>query len=289
MKKINYLALIAFAATALSTVSCVESSSKYKALVSQRDSIQVVASEIESEYNETLAILGDIQDVFRAIRESEGNLVLDVQNIEGQTKSDRAKISAEVNMIKDLIDQNRAKIKSLNNSLRRSNNKSSALAKTIAKMEAELVARDAAITALQEEIAKYKIAIEGLNTAVATLTTNVADLSTLSDKQKAELAAQTEAINTVWYCFAKSSDLKAGMMRSTKAIAKGEFDNSQFTKGDKTQISSFPLNSKKGKILSSHPINSYELVKGEDKMVTLNILDADKFWSITKYLVVKIK
>ena len=42
----------------------------------------------------------------------------------------------------------------------------------------------------------------------------------------------------------------------------------------------------KGKILSSHPKASYKLTK-ENGEKTLEITDAEAFWSITKYLVIR--
>ena len=50
-----------------------------------------------------------------------------------------------------------------------------------------------------------------------------------------------------------------------------------------------PLNSKKAKLLSVHPADSYTLETGKDGNMTLKINDENNFWKQTKYLVVMIE
>ena len=53
------------------------------------------------------------------------------------------------------------------------------------------------------------------------------------------------------------------------------------------------FNTKKAVVLTNHPANSYNLVKGVDaegaKIVTLEITNPEAFWGVTKYLVVLTK
>ena len=49
-----------------------------------------------------------------------------------------------------------------------------------------------------------------------------------------------------------------------------------------------PVNSKKAKVLSAHPADSYTLETGEDGNLVLKINDEGAFWKQTKYLVVMI-
>ena len=50
----------------------------------------------------------------------------------------------------------------------------------------------------------------------------------------------------------------------------------------------YDLNSKKAKVLSVHPQDSYALEAGEDGMLSLTVKDENSFWKQTKYLVVMI-
>ena len=100
-------------------------------------------------------------------------------------------------------------------------------------------------------------------------------------------------INTVWYCIASAKALKAakvitaGGLFQGKKVLKSEFDNSVFTQVDLRNAVSIPTNSKRVKILSQHPQNSYNLVTGDDKNITIEITNPSKFWSVSKYLVVQ--
>jgi len=66
-------------------------------------------------------------------------------------------------------------------------------------------------------------------------------------------------------------------------------DNSQFIRIDYTQVSSITVNSKKMKLVTSHPSDSYSLDIDEnekDLVKSLIITNAEKFWSASKYLVI---
>ena len=52
-------------------------------------------------------------------------------------------------------------------------------------------------------------------------------------------------------------------------------------------INEIVLGTKKAKVLTTHPEDSYTVVEGGDGMLTLKILDSTKFWSVTRYLVVR--
>ena len=46
------------------------------------------------------------------------------------------------------------------------------------------------------------------------------------------------------------------------------------------------IDSKGAKLVTSHPADSYTLNKEKDKVVSIQITNAEKFWSASKYLVV---
>ena len=67
MKKILVLSFLAF--VAFSLTSCVESSSKYKALQAQLDSLSVVNSTKSSEFEDVFATLNEVESGLKSIRE----------------------------------------------------------------------------------------------------------------------------------------------------------------------------------------------------------------------------
>jgi hypothetical protein len=133
-----------------------------------------------------------------------------------------------------------------------------------------------------------------LTTAVSNLNKNVEELSAAKAERESTIKTQDTELNNVWYILATDKELKAaniisggGLFRSLQ-VMKGEFDKSGFTKVDLRNLTTLPLNTKKAKVLSSHPADSYELAVDADKMVTLQIIDAKRFWSVSRYLVISV-
>lgn len=291
MRTLNYLAI--FIAMAVTTVSCVESSSKYKSVVAQRDSLLIRADTIEQEYNEIVAIVNDVESGFNEITQNEGKMMVELRSNEGNTASKREKVATRLSLIKDVLAQNKEKIAQLKARLNKSGKKNTALQASLDRLESELNEKTTAINALQAELAKKNIKIEELVTTVDSLHSNINKLNDLSEQQLSTIQTQDKDLNTVWYCIATEKDLKSakvitsGGLFGTKKVLDRDFDSSIFIKGDLRGISTIETGSKHIKILSSHPKDSYELVVGTDKIVTIKILAPAKFWSISKYLVIK--
>ncbi len=73
-----------------------------------------------------------------------------------------------------------------------------------------------------------------------------------------------------------------------KAI-RDDITENNFEKLDMRNITHFPLNTKKAKLISQHPDNSYRLVEQNDKIAFLEIENPDEFWKLTKYVIVETK
>jgi chromosome segregation ATPase len=291
MKSFKFLAVIAI--LALTTVSCVEKSGKYKTLLASRDSLQTRAQTLETSYNETLDILNEIEAGFAAIRESEGKIMVDMSASEGQSATKKQKLTSQLNQIKDILAQNKTRIAQLQSKLAKSGKENSALAENIKRMESELADKTAFIASLQDELGKKNITIDKLTNDVKNLNTNVSQLTDQSNRQQATIKDQDINLNTVWYIIATSKELKAsailsgnGLFRARTVLDK-EFDKTLFTKADLRQVAELETGSKKAKVLSAHPLDSYSIVKGDDGLVKIVINDKVKFWSVSKYLVVQ--
>jgi hypothetical protein len=72
-------------------------------------------------------------------------------------------------------------------------------------------------------------------------------------------------------------------------LSAADFNKSYFTEIDIRVDRVFPLYSKQAQLLTVHPTGSYELVKDADKMITLNILDFEAFWSVSRYMVIQVR
>ena len=132
---------------------------------------------------------------------------------------------------------------------------------------------------------KKDVEIKGLNNSVE-------ELNKLAQEMQDSIDAQIAQMNTVYLLVANNKELKEKGVISTSGlfltkVLEKEFDSSAFIEADKRELVSIPLDVKKVKVLTNHPIESYKLDKDETGMLTLTVLDSEQFWSISKYLVIR--
>lgn len=291
MKTIQFGLIAAF--IALMATSCVENSEKYKTLLAQRDSLQSHVNIVEDSYSQTLDLLGEVDSGFAAISESEKGLKFEMSNVEGKSKLKKDEIASRFAQLKTILDDNKAKVEKLQRLAAAQNGKNSKLEATLKRLEAELADKTASLTALQAELAKKDIQIGELNKTVGTLNSNISALNDETQKQKATIKDQETAMNRVYYYVGSSKELKeAGIVTSNglfkaKSVLDGNYNKSVFVEADKRELSSIATGVKKVKILSNHPKDSYTLKTNDDKTVSIVISNVDKFWSVSKYLVIQ--
>lgn len=292
MKTIKFYSIIA--ALAFMSVSCVENSGKYKAVVAQRDSLEQVKQALDSNYNQTLIVLNDIETGFSEINQKEKEMKVNLKGVEGSATNKRQQIAAQMTAIKESIEQNKVKIEELQRLASKRGKANNMLAATIKRLQTEMDEKAVQIKSLQAELDQKNIKITELTTTVDVQSKNIAEQQTAIEQQKSTLKVQDTNLNTVWYCIATSKKLKdakiisgGGLFQAKKVMAT-DFDLQNFTQVDLRNISSIPTNSKKVKILSIHPLNSYKLSPDADKNITIEIINPAKFWSVSKYLVVQI-
>jgi len=284
MKTIKFYAIIT--ALVFMTASCVENSSKYKAAVAQRDSIAVQKQALDSNYNQTIALLNDIESGFAEISQNESQMKVNLKGVEGTTASRKEAIGVQMNAIKVTMEKNKAKIAELRHLESKKNKANGLLTETIKRLQGELDAQVLQIQSLQTELEQKNIKITELTTTVDTQSKNIAD-------QQNMIKGQDTNMNTVWYCVATSKKLKeeniisGGGLFQTKQVMATDFDKTAFTQVDLRNLSTIATHSKNAKILSLHPQSSYNLVKDADKNITIEITNPTKFWSVSKYLVVQ--
>ena len=178
--------------------------------------------------------------------------------------------------------------------MKNSKYQSSQLKQTVDRLSAEIESKTAMITSLQEDLAKRDIRIKELDDAVSDLSGKVTDLSQETEEQKNTISTQDKELNTVFYVFGTTKELKeqkilsGGGLFKAKEVMKGDFNKDYFTKADLRTLKEIPLEMKKAKILTNHPEGSYSLVKNDKGLLTLVISDPQNFWSLSKYLVVNV-
>ena len=256
------------------------------ASVQQTDSLNDVIAQKDSEINEMMGTLNDIEEGFRLINEAENRVAL-LKNGEGTSKKQNLK--ENIQFIAERMKQNRELIAKLQKQLESSTLKGGQLKKTIDNLTAQLEEKDKQLLALREESDKKDIHISELDETIGNLNTNVSNLSA-DNQQKAEtINAQDKQLNTAWYVFGTKKELKGQHILEGGKVMNGNFNKNYFTKVDIRNTTEIKLYSKSAKLLTAHPASSYSLTHDASKQYVLRITNPQIFWSTSKYLVVLVK
>ncbi len=256
------------------------------ASVQQTDSLNDVIAQKDSEINEMMGTLNDIEEGFRLINEAENRVAL-LKNGEGASKKQNLK--ENIQFIAERMKQNRELIAKLQKQLESSTLKGGQLKKTIDNLIAQLEEKDKQLLALREELDKKDIHISELDETIGNLNTNVSNLSA-DNQQKAEtINAQDKQLNTAWYVFGTKKELKGQHILEGGKVMNGNFNKNYFTKVDIRNTTEIKLYSKSAKLLTAHPASSYSLTHDASKQYVLRITNPQIFWSTSKYLVVLVK
>ena len=286
MKKV--LTVLSVALVALVLSSCVESSKKYQTLLAEKEALAVENQNLETEYNATIGIINEVENNLQAIRDAEGMLTVK------QEGTERDQLVSELLQIKMKMAENHARLDSLSEVLAKSNRNNANLRAQIKKLQAQLTEKEEMIANLQEQIVEKDGQIANLNTQVANLNSNLNNANNEISNLNTNLTNQTNEMNAVYYVNGSMKELKAkGVILSKTKFLKVEVTTQEFTKADMRELTSIVFNSKKAVVLTNHPAESYNIVKGVDadgkKIMTLEITNPEMFWKVTKYLVVLTK
>lgn len=284
----NRVISICFVSLALLLYGCKE----YKAPVANRptvakdDSLQQIISQRETQINNMMATMNEIQEGFNEISEAENRVNL----IQDDERADKAsQIKEDIKFIADRMQQNRELIKKLQGQLRDSDFKSQELKKVIANMLRQLDEKDQQLQQLRAELDAKNIHIAELDETISNLNNNVTELKSESDEKSQIINNQETQLNTAWYVFGTRPELKDQRILMGDKVLQQNFNKNYFTKIDIRVTREIKLYSKSARLLTSHPAGSYELTRDNNKMYTLAITNPQLFWSTSKYLVVVVK
>lgn len=284
----NRVISICFVSLALLLYGCKE----YKAPVANRptvakdDSLQQIISQRDTQINNMMATMNEIQEGFNEMSEAENRVNL----IQDDERADKAsQIKEDIKFIADRMQQNRELIKKLQGQLRDSDFKSQELKKVIANMLRQLDEKDQQLQQLRAELDAKNIHIAELDETISNLNNNVTELKSESDEKSQIINNQETQLNTAWYVFGTRPELKDQRILMGDKVLQQNFNKNYFTKIDIRVTREIKLYSKSARLLTSHPAGSYELTRDNNKMYTLAITNPQLFWSTSKYLVVVVK
>ena len=286
MKKI----ILAISVIVFLVSSCGKKELETKIITQQKlnDSIQAI---IVSKDNEIESLFQDLNSIEQSLSEvsSKYGTVNKLKNTSGEiSKDSRAKITAQIQDINELLNSNRQKLNNINGKLKADGNKRKELAAFVETLQAKVTEQEAQIQALTTELQNKKIVIENLNK-------NINDLSQQNQAKDQQILQVENEKNTAYYIVGAKKVLQTeGIVNSKggflgmgkKTSVSSDSDLSKYTKVDIRKINEIPLEGKRMKIMTTHPSSSYS-IEGDVKAPTsIKINDRNAFWGKSKFLVV---
>ena len=287
MRKISFIAALGI----LTLTQCQQGPSRQE-LMTSNDSLQRIVVQKDSAIYAIMGTFSSIEDNLQAIKDKENIIALTATGAETrQTREER--INEDIQLIYNMLQQNREQVNNLQAKLKKANVKNSELQQMIASLESRIQEKDAEILQLTEELQASNLKIEGLSALAGSLQHRLDSLRNEDDLKNATIEGQDEALNTAYYIIGSEKELKElGVLDKKGNFAVGskkarkDFDNSVFTRIDIREQTSFNLNgAKKAKVVTAHPLDSYTIY-GQKPVDSLVVNNYYKFWNSSKYLVI---
>ncbi len=262
------------------------------------DSLSNINGSSGEKMSEYISSIQEVQDNLDAIKEREriittrtgGNIELDETDVEG--------INNDINAIHNLIVENKKKLAYLRKKMKNSNEKVSDLQKMVDRYIVEMDEKDAIVADLRTLLEQKDIDINKLDEKIKDLASNIEELETESKEKTEIIDKQDKKINKAYYVIGTKKFLKAkkivtkrGSFVGIGGITKIHQTSNEFTEIDIRTMTEISLNSsKKIKIYSNHPDNSFDIEKNDKgKYEKFIITNPEMFWKMSKYLVIEIK
>ncbi len=272
----------------LALASCSNGNKKSQESEHERDSLMQVIGQKDEELNDLIGCINEIQEGFQRINEAEGRVTIATGTIENN--SSKEIIRENISYIQEAMRKNREMIAQLEQKLKTSTVNVSALEKTIESLQKEMAEKDGQIQELIAAIAEKDSVIFRQGELIENLSNNVNALTEENEEKSETVAAQDKELNKAWFVFGTKAELKEQkILEHDDVLRSSNFNKSYFTEVDIRTMKEIKLYSKKAEILTNHPDGTYRLAKNQKGEYVLTITDPQKFWSVSKFLVIQVR
>lgn len=270
-------------------VSCtnVKESKDYKELEAQRDSLLMQSSDSEGEAAEMMSVISEIEENFARIREAEKYISTQSTQEGEMSRSTKDRVNENFRMIHEILKRNKEQLNELNRKYSSSSKEVASMKNTINRLNTEMAESSGRIAELQQELSLR-------DERIAQLSQDITSLAIEAEKQSQTILNQDRSLNTAYYVFGTAGELKdqkilsGGFLQATRVL-QDTFNKEYFLQIDIRQVTEIPIYASNGKIWSTHPEGTYQFIEGEDGNLILQITDTQRFWSLTKYLIIEVK
>ncbi len=283
MKKIILLGICS-----LMLGACRPGKVREEAMQQQRDSLQRIINDKDLELNDIMATFNEVQEGIRRINEAEGRVT--IADATRENVSSREVIKENMQFIQEAMQQNKDMIAQLKEKLKKTSFNADKLSKTIENLQSQIDRQNAHIQELEASLAEKDVQLVSQGEQIDQLSNNVNNLTVENKVKTQQVLSQDKELHQAWFVFGTKDELKEQKILQNGTVLKSDnFNKDYFTQIDTRYDKDIKLYSKSAEILSTHPSGSYKLTKDAQGQYELHITNPTKFWSVSKYLVVKVK
>jgi hypothetical protein len=288
----KYIILTAFGLLFVAACTTVKESDDYKKLNAQNASLQEQLRAQEKEVEEITASISKIDSNLMKI--SEHVEVMDGVNLRELIKKP-GEIDLMITEIGDYVQQNNEMIAKLEKKVQESGTINNSLKTMIAQKNQQVEEKEKQIQTLLATIEKmqkeYSSEIGRRDSVIANVRQKINETEVALANTKETVRAKEEELNTGFVTFGTRQELaQRGVVKpGNKAILSNELNDEDFKPVSISATEEVDLGiTKRQRLATSHPTDSYYFVKTDGRSL-LKIVDKQKFWSVSKYLVVVIE
>ena len=262
---------------------------KEEQLQKQVDSLRTALTERQGDYDQLNSFLFEVSAGLDSINSQEETLW---KNDSESPLPSRDEVKARLKSIKNTLGQQRDRISRLEKELAANQGDAKKLRGVIAALKEQLEQKDAQITELLAQLEQSNLSIEELRGNVEKLNKLTSEQASTIATQSETLQSQDKALNEGFVKIATKSELKAagllqgGFLKKSK-VDYTKVDRSLFQTVDIREVTEIPIPSKKAKILTPIPTDSYTL-REDGQSTILTITNPTRFWSVSNFLIIQI-
>jgi chromosome segregation ATPase len=283
----------------ISLVGC--NQDKVDQLDRQNQQLQADRARQDSLLNDFMATFNAFEENLAVIKEKEQLINLQTDGSEMRVEA-KDQVVQDIQMINDLLDQNRQIIEDLTARAQSAEVKSGEYQRMITRLKQKLTDSDTEITGLKDQLSSMAFTVESLNGRLDTLSERSSMLARLTEEQSETLLSREDSLreqqevltqqandlNTAYFVTGSTKELKDSEVLSNSKIVNKDLNPKLFTQIDIRETQVITLATKKPQLLTNHPTDSYVFLDDDqDKTFDrIEITNPEKFWRSSKYLVV---
>lgn len=252
------------------------------------DSLKIALANQDS----LLVLMNDVAEGMSQIKQME-NILSSTGDLSAESRDKRQQIRNDMLLIQQTLQMRRDRLEELEKKLQNSSGSNSTLQKSIQTLKNQIADQESTIESLRTELANANINIQRLTANVDSLNTEVANVNAAKTQVEEEAATLTNELNVCYYALGSKKELKdhklieTGFLRKTKIMPQ-DFEQNYFTQADKRTLLNIDLHSKKAKVLTNQPKDSYEIIEMPNGNKVLKIVAPARFWNTSNFLIVEI-